>query len=75
LYEGNDRDDSEFAKEVASSLGAFSTLNKWYVENLVEKLRHKILLVGKLQDQLLAMEQIVRNTMIQDFEQIKAHDR
>ena len=46
LYDGNDRDDSEFMKEVAGSLGAFATANQWSVENLAEKLRQKILLVG-----------------------------
>ena len=56
LYDRNNREDSEFMKEVAGSLGAFSTTNKWSVENLVEKLRHKILLVGQLQDQILTME-------------------
>jgi DNA anti-recombination protein RmuC len=75
LYDGNDRDDSEFAKEVAGSLGAFATANQWSVENLAEQLRHKILLVGQLQDQILTMEQTVRNKMSQDFEQIRAHDR
>jgi hypothetical protein len=75
LYDGNDRDDSEFAKEVAGSLGAFATANQWSVENLAEKLRHKILLVGQLQDQILTMEQTVKNKMSQDFEQIRAYDR
>jgi hypothetical protein len=45
LYDGNNCDDSEFTKEVAGSLGAFSTTNQWSLEKLVEKLRHKILLV------------------------------
>jgi hypothetical protein len=65
----------EFTKEVAGSLGAFATANQWSVENLAEQLRHKSLLVGQLQDQILAMEQTVRNKMSQDFEQIRAHDR
>jgi hypothetical protein len=56
LYDGNNRDDSEFVKEVVGSLGAFATTNQWSVDNLTEKLRHKILLVGKLQDQILTME-------------------
>jgi hypothetical protein len=43
-------------KEVAGSLGAFATTNQWSVENLVEQLRHKSLLVGQLQDKILAME-------------------
>jgi hypothetical protein len=52
----NNRDDSEFVKEVAGSLGAFATTNQWFVENLAEKLRQKILLVGQLKDQILNME-------------------
>ena len=56
LYDRNNRDDSEFVKEVAGSLGAFATANQWSVENLAEKLRRKILLVGKLQDQMLTIE-------------------
>ena len=48
LYDGNDRDDSEFAKEVAGSLGAFATANQWSMKNLTEQLRHKSLLVGQL---------------------------
>jgi hypothetical protein len=38
LYDGNDRDDTEFTKEVAGSLGAFATANQWSVDNLVEQL-------------------------------------
>ena len=45
VYDGNDRDDTEFAKEFAGSLGAFSTANQWSVDNLVEQLRHKFMLV------------------------------
>jgi ribosome-binding protein aMBF1 (putative translation factor) len=75
LYDGNNRDDSEFVKEVAGSLGAFATANQWSVENLAEQLRHKNLLVGQLQDQMLTMEQTVKNKMSQDFEQIRAYDR
>jgi hypothetical protein len=44
------------------------------VENLAEQLRHKILLVGQLQDQVLTMEQTVKNKMSQEFEQIRAYD-
>jgi len=50
LYDGNDHDDSKFAKEVAGSLGTFATANQWFVENLVEKLKQRNLLVGQLQD-------------------------
>jgi hypothetical protein len=28
----------EFTKEVAGSLGAFSTTNQWFMDNLVEQL-------------------------------------
>jgi hypothetical protein len=38
LYDGNDQDDPEFVKEVAGSLGAFSTANQWSVDNLAEQL-------------------------------------
>ena len=38
LYDGNDHDDLEFMKEVAGSLGSFSTANQWSVENLEEQL-------------------------------------
>jgi hypothetical protein len=75
LYDINDRDDSEFAKEVVVSLGAFATANQWSMKNLAKKLRQKILLVGQLQDQILALEQTIRNKKSQDFEKIKAHDR
>jgi hypothetical protein len=50
VYDGNDRDDPEFAKEVAGSLGAFSTANQWSVDNLTEQMRHKYLLVEHLQN-------------------------
>ena len=75
LYDGNNRDDLEFMKEVAGSLGAFATTNQWLVENLVEKLIHKILLVGQLQHQKLTIEQTVKNTMSRDFKQIRAYDQ
>jgi hypothetical protein len=41
LYDRNDRNDLEFSKEVAGSLGAFATANQWSMENLAEKLRQK----------------------------------
>jgi hypothetical protein len=75
LYDGNNRDDLEFMKEVAGSLGVFATTNQWSVENLAEKLRQKILLVGQLQHQKLTMEQTVKNTMSRDFKQIRAYDQ
>jgi hypothetical protein len=39
LYDRNDRNDLEFTKEVAGSLGAFATANQWSMENFVDKLR------------------------------------
>jgi hypothetical protein len=38
VYDGNDHDGPEFAKEVAGLLGAFSTSNQWSVENLTKQL-------------------------------------
>jgi hypothetical protein len=58
VYDGQNRDDSEFAKEVAGSLGAFSTANQWSIENLVDQLKKRKLLVGKLQDQIITTEQM-----------------
>jgi hypothetical protein len=75
VYDGNDQDGPEFAKEVAGSLGAFSTANQWSVDNLTEQLRHKCLLVEHLQNQIYTTEQTIRNRMNQDFEQIRASDR
>jgi hypothetical protein len=36
VYDGNNQDAPEFAKEVTGSLGAFSTTNQWSVDNLAE---------------------------------------
>ena len=36
VYDGNNRDDLEFTKEVAGSLGAFYMTNQWFVDNLAE---------------------------------------
>jgi hypothetical protein len=68
VYDGNDGDDPEFAKEVAGSLGVFSTVNQWFVDNFTEQLRHKCLLVKHLQNQIYTAEQTIRNKMSQDFE-------
>jgi hypothetical protein len=38
VYDGKDQDGPEFVKEVAGSLGAFSTANQWPVDNLTEQL-------------------------------------
>jgi hypothetical protein len=56
VYDGHNRDDTKFTKEVAGSLGTFSTANQWSVENLAEQLQQKNLLVGKFQDQTLNLE-------------------
>jgi hypothetical protein len=56
VYDGNNQDALEFAKEVVGSLGSFSTTNQWSVDNLDEQLRHKCLLVEHLQSQIQAME-------------------
>jgi hypothetical protein len=75
VYDGNDQDDPEFAKEVAGSSGAFATANQWSLDNLTEQLRHKCPLVDHLQNQIYTTEKTIRNNMSQYFEQIKAHDR
>jgi hypothetical protein len=38
VYDRNDHDGPEFAKEVAGLLGDFSTSNQWSVENLTKQL-------------------------------------
>jgi hypothetical protein len=38
VYDGKDHDGLEFAKEVAGSLGDFSTANQYSLENLTEQL-------------------------------------
>jgi hypothetical protein len=38
VYDGKYHDGPEFAKEVAGSLGDFSTANQWSVDNLTEQL-------------------------------------
>jgi hypothetical protein len=45
VYDGNDHDGLEFAKELKGSLGAFATTNHWSMDNLTEQLRQKCLLV------------------------------
>jgi ABC-type phosphate transport system auxiliary subunit len=75
VCDGHNRDDSEFTKEMVGSLGAFATANQWSVENLVKQLKQRNLLIGQLQDQIMTMEQDVKNKMNRDFEQIRAYDR
>jgi hypothetical protein len=38
VYDGKSQNDLEFAKEVADSLGAFTTANQWLVDNLTKQL-------------------------------------
>jgi hypothetical protein len=38
VYDGNNRDDPKFTKEVARSLSSFATTNQWSVDNLAEHL-------------------------------------
>jgi hypothetical protein len=45
------------------------------VENLVEQLRQRNMLVGKLQDKIMTMEHDVKNNMNRYFEQIRVYDR
>jgi hypothetical protein len=63
VYDVNDHDGPEFAKEFAGSLGTFTTANQWSMENLTEQLRQKCLLVGHLQNQIYTIEQTVRKRM------------
>lgn len=56
VYDGQGRDDSDFAKEMVGSLGAFATTNQWSVENLVEQLKQRNQLVEQLQKQILTTE-------------------
>jgi hypothetical protein len=74
LYDGNDRDDTEFAKEVAGSLGAFSTQinGLWRIWSSNYDRRSYWWNSCKIK---YTYEQTVRNKMIQDFEKIRAHDR
>jgi hypothetical protein len=56
VYNGKNRDDTEFEKKVAGSLCTFVTANQWFVEIFFEQMQYKNLLVGKLQDQILTLE-------------------
>jgi hypothetical protein len=75
VYDGKDHDGPEFEKEDASSLGSFATANQCSVDNLIEKLCQKFLLVEKLKNQVYTIEQTIRRRMNQYFEQIKANDQ
>jgi len=74
VYDRNDWDDPEFAKELVGSLGDFSSSNQWYVENLTKQMQQKCLLVEHLQNQIYTIEKTIRNKMSQDFKQIRAND-
>jgi hypothetical protein len=63
VIDGKYEDDPKFAKEVADSLGDFTTANQWSVDNLTEQLQHKCLLVEKLQNEIHSNEHIVRSRM------------
>jgi hypothetical protein len=73
VYDGKDQDDPKFAKEVADSLGDFSTANQWSVDNLTKQLQQKCLLVEQLQNEIHSTEQIVRSRMNQDIEKIRVN--
>jgi hypothetical protein len=60
---------------MAGSLGAFATTNQCSVENLVEQLKQKNMLVSQLQDQMMVVERDARNQMNKDFEHVMAYDR
>ena len=60
VYDVNNQDVPEFAKEVVRSLDAFSTDNQWSVENLAEQLRQKCILVEHLQSQIQVMEWTIK---------------
>jgi ABC-type phosphate transport system auxiliary subunit len=73
LYDGSQR--FKIHEGSCRFIGCLCQTNQWSVENLAKQLRQKILLVGKLQDQILTMEHTVKNKMSQDFEQIRVYDR
>jgi hypothetical protein len=75
FYDGQGLDDTDFAREMVGSLGVFATTNQCSVENLVEQLKQRNMLVRKLQDQMITMEKEVRNQMNKDLEQVRVSDR
>ena len=60
VYDGNNQDVPEFAKEVTGSLRPFSIANQWSMENLAEQLRQKCILVEHLQSQIKVMEWTIK---------------
>ena len=75
VYGGHNRDDTEFAKEVVRSLGAFATANQWFVENLAKQLQKKSVLVEQLQKKIHATKKTIQNRMSRDFEKIIENDK
>jgi ABC-type phosphate transport system auxiliary subunit len=75
VYDGQNQDYTKFAKEFVGSLGAFSTVNQWFVENLAKQLQQKFLLVEQLQKKIHKTEQTVQNRMSRDFEHIRKNDK
>ena len=71
MYDGKCQDDPEFAKEVADSLGTFSTTNQWLVDNLTKKLQEKTLLVEQLQNEMLIKKHVIKRRMSHDIEKIR----
>jgi hypothetical protein len=71
VYDGKGQKDHEFAKEVADSLGAFTTANQWLVDNLTKQLQQKSLLVEQLQNEMKRTEHVVRRRMNHDIEKIR----
>jgi hypothetical protein len=45
IYDGQGHNDPEFTKEVADSLGAFTTSNLWSMDNLRKHLDQKNILI------------------------------
>jgi hypothetical protein len=75
IFDGHDLDDSNLAKEMAGSLGAFATTNQWSVENMVEKLKQKEILIGQLQNQIRTVEKNIRSKVNKGLEHDRASDR
>jgi hypothetical protein len=64
-----------FVEEVASSLGAFSTANKFSIGNLKERMKQKDLKINQLQNQMKIVEKNVWSKVHKEFEQIRASDK
>jgi cell division septum initiation protein DivIVA len=75
IFDGQGLEDSELAKEMVGSLGAFATTNQWSVENLAEQLKQRNLLISQLQNQIRTVEKNVRSEVNKGLEQARASDR